>query len=90
MYKLTMHEMYGDGSTHAACTVCGYCTDCGDCECAPLPPYPYWLLASARDFKSRVRYKRGGVREVARMDKGGDRFTLIDKAARLREFWDDL
>lgn len=29
----TMDDMYGDGSYHRACTVCGFCIDCGDCEC---------------------------------------------------------
>jgi hypothetical protein len=31
----TMHDMYGDGSDHIACTHCGLCSTCGDCECNP-------------------------------------------------------
>ena len=28
----TMDEMYGDGSDHEVCEVCGLCKTCGDCE----------------------------------------------------------
>ena len=90
MYRLTMHEMYGDGSTHACCPTCELCLDCGDCDCNPLPPYPYWLLASSKDFKARVRYKRGAVREVSRLDKGEDELTRQRKLELLREFWDEM
>ena len=28
---VTMDSLYGDGSDHQACRVCGYCVTCGDC-----------------------------------------------------------
>ena len=30
----TMNEMYGDGSNHIACSICGFCKTCKDCVCA--------------------------------------------------------
>lgn len=27
----TMDEVYGDGSKHSTCAVCGFCINCGDC-----------------------------------------------------------
>jgi hypothetical protein len=29
----TMDDMYGDNSSHQACTRCGMCIDCDDCWC---------------------------------------------------------
>lgn len=40
---VTMDEMYGDGSDHEACEVCGNCITCHDCEmygCGPNPIQP--------------------------------------------------
>ena len=30
---MTMHEMYGDRSSHDACQGCGYCKHCDYCKC---------------------------------------------------------
>lgn len=29
----TMDSLYGDGSDHIACTICGMCLECSDCTC---------------------------------------------------------
>ncbi len=28
----TMYKVYGDGSDHRCCAICGFCITCGDCE----------------------------------------------------------
>ncbi len=32
-FKITMHDKYGDGSSHTVCITCGMCKDCRDCKC---------------------------------------------------------
>ena len=34
---MTMHEMYGDGSSHAACQHCGGCKHCDHNGCSARP-----------------------------------------------------
>ena len=32
-HQKTMNDLYGDGSDHVGCEVCGFCVDCVDCIC---------------------------------------------------------
>jgi hypothetical protein len=33
---VTMDEIYGDGSEHEACEVCGTCLECDGCQCEEI------------------------------------------------------
>lgn len=55
----TMDDLYGDGTDHEACPVCGECKTCGDCDCTAQvatcqqpPSEPHQTISSVKDLPS--------------------------------------
>jgi len=63
----TMNKMYGDGSNHIACSICGFCKTCKDCVCK-------WSVT--REFLHHD-YKKGYEQGLA--DERAKMFSELEK-----------